>query len=189
MYEAYLFTGEPRIGKTTALKYVIEHIGTKNCGGFYTSELLSKGTNERYGFRLVTLDGQGGMLARVELASNQSVSRYGVTLQALERSGIPAIYNALAFKNFVVIDEIGPMQLCSEQFKQSVLDVLSSGIPLIGTIAQSGRDRWIDKLYERADIQFYTLTEDNRHDLPEVMVDTLRACYASLGEARNGNHR
>ena len=55
--KAYLLTGEPRVGKTTALKKIIAALGFERCGGFYTAEVCALG--ERCGFRLITLDGTG----------------------------------------------------------------------------------------------------------------------------------
>ncbi len=122
MGKAYLLTGEPRIGKTTALKRVIDGIGVKRCGGFYTEEMCVQG--ERRGFRLVTLDGQIGTMADVNSDSPLRVGRYGVVLNILEDIGLAAVYKTLSTKSLIVIDEIGPMQLYSNKFKLAILDVL-----------------------------------------------------------------
>jgi nucleoside-triphosphatase len=132
--KAYLLTGEPRVGKTTAIKYVLDSIERERCGGFYTEEMLDTG-DQRFGFRLITLEGERTTLALAELRSNR-IGKYGVSLQALD-IGITAINQALAYKEFVVIDEIGPMQMLSPAFQQAVLEVLRSAVPLIGTVSFS----------------------------------------------------
>jgi len=39
MENIVLLSGEPRVGKTTALKKIIQMIGESNCIGFYTEEI------------------------------------------------------------------------------------------------------------------------------------------------------
>ncbi len=169
--KAYLLTGEPRIGKTTALKKVIESIGINHCGGFYTEQVCVQG--ERCGFRLVTLDGQVGTMADVNLDSPLRVGKYGVVLDSLEDIGLAAIYNALVSKRFIVIDEIGPMQLYSNKFKQAVIDVLKSTCPLLGTVFCRPYP-WLDKLKQQNDIELYKLTLDNRNEAPQTLIETLQ---------------
>jgi nucleoside-triphosphatase len=171
MGKASLLTGEPRVGKTTALKRVLESVGMSNCGGFVTEALLGS-TGEIYGYTLVTLDGQNNILAHIGLNSPYKISKYGVTLNALETIGVPAINNALALKQFVVIDEIGPMQMLSARFQQSVLAVLKSDVPLIGTVSLD--NTWISELCEYAEIEIYPLTKGNRDEVPHVLVNALQ---------------
>jgi nucleoside-triphosphatase len=167
---AHLLIGEPRVGKTTALKKVIEGIGAERCGGFYTEEQRTMG--QRYAFQLVTLDGQRGVLADVAYNYPLKVGKYGVTLQALESIGLASIYDALASKQFIIIDEIGPMQLLSEKFKQTVIEVLDSPVPLIGTIF-AGSHPWTDELKKRDSVKLYPLTIDNREMVPQALIENL----------------
>ena len=64
------------------------------------------------------------------------------------------------------------MQLCSSLFQLAVMDVLTSSVPLIGTIF-SGSDPWSDALKQRSDIQLYTVTHENRDDVPHRLINTL----------------
>ncbi len=112
MHKAYLLTGEPQTGKTRAIKKIIEAIGIEHCGGFYTEEIRVQET--RVGFRLVSLDGQHGILAHVHSESPLRVGRYGVNLDCLESIGVPALCRAKLTKHLIVLDEIGLMQLYLE---------------------------------------------------------------------------
>ncbi len=172
MKKAYLLTGEPKVGKTTALKKIIDGLGLEHCGGFYTREMCAAG--EIYGFRLMTLDGKVGTLADMTYTHVPlKVGKYGVMLPFLEDIALTSVSQALTSKSFVVIDEIGPMLLCSSLFKVVVLDALTSSIPLVGTIF-SGSDPWSDALKQRDDIEFYTLTHENRDEVPRMLVETLK---------------
>ncbi len=174
---AYLLTGEPRVGKTTALKKIIAALGFERCGGFYTTEVCALG--QRCGFRLITLDGQAGTLADVTLSGPLKVGKYGVCLQPLEDIGLTAVSQALVSKSFVIIDEIGPMQLCSSLFKLAVMDVLTSSVPLIGTIF-AGSDPWSDALKQRSDIELYTVTHENRDEVPRMLSNILEQINSNI---------
>ncbi len=167
MKHAYLLTGKPGIGKTTTIKALIERIGVEHCGGFYTEEIRVQET--RVGFRLVTVDGQTGIFAHVNSRSSLHVGRYGVNLDCLESLGIAAIKKAVEAKKLIVIDEIGPMELYSNRFKQSVIDIFNSSSSFLGTIALKPHP-WLDGLKQQAGVVLYTLTPDNRNTIIDTVV-------------------
>jgi len=166
MKHAYLLTGKPGIGKTTTIKALIERIGVEHCGGFYTEEIRVQET--RVGFRLVTVDGQTGIFAHIKSESPLRIGRYGVNLDCLESLGIAAIKQAIEMKKLVVIDEIGPMELYSERFKRSVMDILNSPHLILGTIALKAHP-WLDALKQKEGVLLYTLTQDNQ----SIVINTL----------------
>ena len=172
MSRAYLLTGVPGVGKTTGIKKVINAIGIERCGGFYTEEIRAQGT--RTGFRVVTLDGQTGLLANVNSKSPIRVGKYGVDLDGLETVGVAAIYAAMVTKSLVVIDEIGPMELFSDKFKQAVIDVLDCPRPLLGTIVLRPY-HWVDDFKQQEKVELYELTPDNRDNVIEKLICTLKS--------------
>ena len=89
--QVHLLTGRPETGKTNLVKQVAAQIKGK-AGGFYTEEIRSQGTRE--GFRLVTLDGKETVLAHINIHSPYRVSKYGVSIDALDRVGVPALHKA-----------------------------------------------------------------------------------------------
>jgi nucleoside-triphosphatase len=166
MGRAYLLTGEPQAGKTSAIKKLIDVPGREQCGGFYTEEIRVDGM--RKGFRLMTLDGKSGVLAHVDSESSLRIGRYGVNLQCLETLGIPVLYEAMVTKKLVVLDEIGPMELLSEHFKQAVFDLLEGPRPLLGTVALKSI-HWLDMMKHDARVELYTLTLSNRDHVVEQL--------------------
>src|SRR6185369_7520891 len=82
-------TGDPGCGKTTAMRRVVERLGLLPMTGFYTEEVRENGT--RTGFRGVTLDGKVFTLARAGAAGDFRVGPYGISLEALEAVGVPAL--------------------------------------------------------------------------------------------------
>lgn len=174
--KALLLTGDKGIGKTTALKKVLESIGTQHAVGFFAEERRRDG--ERCAFDIRMLDGRCGSLASVDSTSKirvgglnaAGVPRYGVDLDFLEEVALPTIREAVRSKThpIVVIDEIGPMQLHSEPFKKTVLDVVESSTLIFGTVVWRSVE-WTDRLKEDSRIETFLLTHQNRDTVASMM--------------------
>src|SRR5947209_7348257 len=82
----------------------------------------------------VTRVGEIGLLAACGHPADVTVSKYGVDLAALERVGVAALRRALDRGHVMVADEIGKMQLYSRPFRQTILEAVRQGHPLLGTI-------------------------------------------------------
>ena len=155
-----LLTGKPRVGKTTLLKQIIQDL--KSCGGFYTEEIIEDG--RRIGFKIKTLDGKEGILAKEDLKSRYRLGKYRINLEDLEKIGIETIENALNDKEIVVIDEIGKMELFSQAFKDIVLKALDSDKRVIGVIHR-GRLRFLNAIKSRKDVLVFKVNLDNHKEL------------------------
>jgi len=127
-----LITGKPRTGKTTLIKMIIKATSPA-CGGFYTEEIRRKG--ERIGFMIKTTDGKEAPLAEKGLHTPHFIGKYGVHIANLDNIGVSAVEEALGEKDFVIIDEIGKMELFSEKFRAVVMTALDSGKTVIGVIS------------------------------------------------------
>ncbi len=164
-----LLTGPPRSGKTTLLARIVS-LWPGRCGGFITEEIREAGS--RVGFRLRTLEGREGILASVNLASPYRVGRYGVDVESLERVGVEAIYNALASKEIVVIDEIGKMELYSKKFQEAVLTVLDSPCRLLGVIHMA-RIPVLDRIRQRPDVRVLEVNGQNNDQVGEEVISLI----------------
>ena len=128
---AVLVMGWPGVGKTTLIERVVAQLPAP-VGGFYTHELREGRT--RVGFELVTLDGQRGVLAHVSQRRGPRVGKYGVDLRVMEELGVPALQRAAAAGGYVVVDEIGRMELLSAGFVSAMWELLQGPHRLLGTI-------------------------------------------------------
>jgi len=173
--KALLLTGEKKVGKTTAVRNIVACLGEEHFVGFYATEQRHDG--KRTGFGIAMLDGREGTLATVGSESNLRVGRlingrvkYGVELEFLERVAIPAGRDALNAQGdrLIVIDEIGPMQLYSQAFREFVLDALDSNCMVLGTVMLPA-DPWVDALKNRSDVETFLLTMQNRMSMTEMM--------------------
>lgn len=175
MGKAYLLTGEPRIGKTTALLKIIKKIGRHHCGGFCTEEVRVNG--ERRGFKMVDLHDYARIIADVAFDSELRIGKYGVNLEAMEDVGSTALSHAWQYDEIIVIDEIGPMQLLSARIKtwvDAVFQETQRPKPIIGTIVLESDDPFIVELKQRDGVKLFPMTVDNRDTIHEVFLDALR---------------
>ncbi len=155
---AILLTGRPGSGKTTMIRRLLASCRLE-AGGFFTQEVREGGA--RLGFELITLDGERGILAHVDIRGRHRVGRYGVDLHSLDTLGVSAVRRAAQAGGLVVIDEIGPMELLSDEFQRAVLGVLDSGVPVLGTIVRRSTP-FTDRIKMRDDVQVIELRPDNR---------------------------
>lgn len=158
MKRVYLLTGRPGTGKTRLIKEAIAGAGNK-AGGFYTEEIRSSG-GVRLGFRLVTLDGQSAILAHVNIQSRYRVGKYGVDIESLDRVGIPALQRAAQECEVVVVDEIGKMELFSNSFRETVLQIIKSSKKVLGTIMFT-TNPWADAIKSRPEVELLPVTGAN----------------------------
>jgi nucleoside-triphosphatase len=172
MGQALFLTGRPGVGKTTAIRLVVAQLGAR-AGGFYTEEIREAG--RRTGFRLVTLGGETGTLAGLNVPGPYRVGRYGVHLSNLEDLGVQALRRAIRQPHVpvVVIDEIGKMELLSTAFREAVLDGLDSPKALIGAITMA-RSPWVNAVRARPDVTVMEITPANRSAIPELILAWLQ---------------
>jgi nucleoside-triphosphatase len=168
-----LVTGEKRCGKTTLIRRVVDGVGAKRFAGFYAAE--QRGPVERSGFEIVTFDGQRGVLASVESRSDLRVGRlneagiprYGVELEFLETVAAPGLLAAAESGKVVVLDEIGPMQLYSEVFRDTVLELSRMKCLVFGSIVSRPHE-WADDFKTRSNVETFIVNPQNRATLAEM---------------------
>ncbi len=140
-----LLTGRPGVGKTTMIQRVLRWLTESpsprqffsqplRIRGFYTQEIRRQG--RRIGFEMIRIpDGRRGLLSHVHHPGPYRVGKYGVNLQDFEALVLPILEDADL--DLLIIDEIGPMELLSQRFQESVARVLRRNSPsVLGTIQQ-----------------------------------------------------
>ena len=163
-----MLTGRPGVGKTTVIRAILARWEAR-AGGFTTEEIREGG--RRTGFRLVTLDGAEGILARVNISSPYRVGKYGVDLHDLEEVGVVALNRAVRQPGvlLVVVDEIGKMELFSSAFREAVERALDSPKLVLGTVMARSHP-WVDAVKARPDVNLVEVTTLNRGTLPEQIL-------------------
>lgn len=172
MKNIILLTGRPGCGKTTIIKRIIPDL-PKPVDGFYTQEIRhtagAHGKGIRLGFELITLDGHHGILAHVDpkLTGGKTtprIGRYFVSLRTMHTLAVPSLQNAVVQGGWAVVDEIGPMELLSESFHQTLETLLSSEINILGSIVQRSTPLG-DLIKARSDVTLIELLPQRRDEV------------------------
>jgi len=163
-------TGKPGTGKTTIIKKVIADLDLK-IGGFYTEEIREQG--ERIGFKVHSTNGEEGLLARKDIKSHYRVGKYGVLVSSFEIIGVKAVENAVQNAELILIDELGRMELFSKKFQSAVYEALECPKTVLGVIQQR-KNPFLNKIRKRDDVQIFTITEENRDELPGKIMEIIK---------------
>ncbi len=171
---AILLTGPPGIGKSTVIRKIVA-LTSSRLQGFYTREVRAAG--RRTGFEIVTLRGETGLLATTgpdaNFAKQVLVGAYRVNIDAIEQIAIPSMLQALEDHKIVLVDEIGPMEIFSARFCDTVLQMLDDpSVPLVGTIVERPY-RFADAVKAHPRVAIRQVTMHNREKLPEEICSIL----------------
>lgn len=171
----HLITGPPRSGKTTVVQRTVRRLEADGyeAGGVYCPEVRSEG--ERVGFDIVdVMSGESRALARVDRAEGPRVGSYRVDVEGVDAVSTRAFCRALDEAAFVVVDEIAPMEVHSDEFVRQVRAALDSELPLVGAVHYRVTDGVIGEVKARTDTCSFDVTEDTRDALPSELATRVR---------------
>lgn len=168
----FLITGRPGSGKTSVIEGAIKILRERGlkAGGLYCPE-IREGL-ERLGFKIIDLmTGEERILAHVNQPTGPQVSKYRVNVKNVDEMSEVAIQRALGEADFIVIDEIAPMEMHSEGFKRAVQAALDSPKPLLAIIHQRTATGFIGDVKVRGDVKIFEVTEKTRPMLPNQLAE------------------
>jgi nucleoside-triphosphatase len=166
-----LITGSPGVGKTTVLVKTVDDLKAKGfkVGGMLSREVRLYGI--RVGFEITSIsDNERGWLAHVDQRQGPQVGKYRVNLGDLNRVGVTAILKAIETCDVIAIDEVGPMELFSEDFKEAVGKAVQSRKFVVATVHWREKDDLIAGLNNVEEAHLLEVTRDNREELHELVV-------------------
>jgi nucleoside-triphosphatase len=161
-----LLTGNPGVGKTTVLMKTVNALKEKGIcvGGMISREVREGGT--RVGFEILDLTGsRRGWLAHVNQKNGPQVGKYRVNMEDLNGIGAQAVTDAVENCDVVAIDEIGPMELFSEKFKEAVRKALKNSKLVLAVVHWKAQDTLINEAKKREDAETTPVTLENREIL------------------------
>lgn len=172
MKRVLVITGSPGIGKTTTLIKTVA-ILKKNgytVGGMISREVRKEGI--RIGFEILDLTSEKrGWLAHVNQKIGPAVGKYRVNLQDLEFIGVQAILKAVENCDVIVIDEIGPMELYSEKFRETARKALKSFKTIVVVVHWKSKDRLIEEAKAMKTAKIFTVNLENRELLSQKIAE------------------
>ncbi|RLF97539.1 MAG: hypothetical protein DRN47_06900 [Candidatus Wolframiiraptor sp.] len=166
----YALTGPPGCGKTTAILRIVNELKKRGVRveGMYTQELREGG--RRIGFIIKRITGGEGTLAHVRFREGPRLGRYVVNLRDLEAIGVSALMDGLKEAEVIVVDEVGPMELFSQRFREAVEQLISSDKNAIITVHYRSRDPLVIKVKKTAGKNLIILNRENRDQIPAIIV-------------------
>lgn len=173
MQKNILITGEPGSGKSTLLQTIIASIPAKV--GFLTKEVRANGT--RTGFVIETHKGTKAVLADANHPTPHKFSKYYVNVDALDAI-IPEVAT-FSPNDILYLDEIAPLELFSEKFKQLVLQYLNSPNICLATIKQNYADDFLNNIKNRPDVQLIEISETTRNEKKNLIEQLIKDLTAT----------
>lgn len=169
-----LLTGPPRVGKTTVVVRTVERVKDEGVGvaGFWTEEVRVGGA--RIGFDIVRIDGRRTPLSRKDTDSDVRVGSYGVLVDEAS-AAFDDLRDTIAdgMAGVWVVDEFGPMELKIPAFRILADAVVGSGADVLATYRQGRRDPHVERLRSVDDARDWTVTRENRDELPKRVAEVL----------------
>jgi len=160
-------TGDPGSGKTTAVRkicHLLESRGEK-VGGMVSGEIREDGI--RLGFMLEDITNHTfGILAHIAIHNGPRIGKYGVNLTDISRVGVTAITNALSIADVIIVDEIGPMELCSTSFVVAVKNLLGTSKAVVGTIHKRASHSLVSSIKADPKNEILEVTPQSRDQIP-----------------------
>jgi nucleoside-triphosphatase len=161
-----LLTGNPGVGKTTVLIKTVSALKTE---GYSVGGMISREDREgetRVGFEILDLNSsRRGWLAHVSQKSGPQVGKYRVNIEDLNSIGAQAILDAVENCDVIAIDEIGPMELFSEKFREATRKALDSGKLVVAVVHWKAQDKLAIEAKKREDAELIAVTHENREKL------------------------
>lgn len=177
-----LLTGRPGVGKTTVVNRVYEHY-SKN--GFKIEGLTTREVREggaRTGFMITDLSsGQEGWLAKRDLTAGPRIGSYVVVSDNLEKIGVAALERSMkGAADLVIVDEIGPMEMTSVSFRNSISRVLNGYRAVVATVKFGSRYPEVETILRKS--LHWEITKENRE---AIYRRTIRQVDDWIGEPRS----
>ena len=166
-----VITGDPGIGKTTAVIHVARTLKDKgiNVGGIVSREL--RFNNMRVGFEFMDLiTNDTNVLASIT-GNGPKIGKYFVSLEGC-RFGTERLNRAIKSCDVIVCDEIGPMELKSIEFINSAKNLLEIDKKIIVVVHQMLRHPLVDQFKNKSSL-LINIDLENREKINEILLNRL----------------
>ncbi len=165
-----LITGEPGIGKSTLLLRLFDMLKVNyKVGGIIAKEIRKD--NNRIGFEFIELNTDNKMLLASINSKGIKIGKYYLNLEGCKSASI-ALLNAINNYDIIICDELGPMELKSNEFRDTARTLLNSTKDKIVSIHMRLRDPLIEEYKMKAE-HILIVTKDNRDILPYKIVELI----------------
>ena len=173
-----VLTGAPGVGKTTALIRVARELKERGVkvGGVVSRELrrTNNNNNMRIGFEFIDLaTNDRNVLASIITGNGPKVGKYFVNVAGC-RFAAERLTNAVRNSDVIICDEIGPMEVKSREFIDSVKNLLDVDKKVIVVVHQKLQHLLADEFRNKSSL-LIKLNLENREKVNEILLDRLIA--------------
>lgn len=158
-----LITGRPKSGKSTILSELIAGIASRR--GFITKELVKN--QRRTGFVVEDMNGLRSVLAQTQNPTSLQVGRFYVHPEVLAEFTRNLAHPKTG--ELLYLDEIGQMQLYSNDFRSLVEEYLDAQNDFAATISSVYSNEFTMRIFNRDDILLFHLTDINRYEVKKSL--------------------
>jgi nucleoside-triphosphatase len=168
-----VLTGAPGVGKTTAVIRVARALKERGVkvGGIVSRELRIN--NMRVGFEFMDLTSNDRSVLASITGNGPKVGKYFVNIAGC-RFAAERLTNAVRNSDVIICDEIGPMELKSTEFIDSVKNLLEVDKKVIVVVHQKLQHPLTDEFRNKSSL-LINLDLKNREKVNEILLDTLIA--------------
>ena len=168
-----VLTGAPGVGKTTAVIRVARALKERGVkvGGIVSRELRIN--NVRIGFEFIDLTSNDRSVLASITGNGPKVGKYFVNVAGC-RFAAERLTNAVRNSDVIICDEIGPMELKSKEFIDSVKNLLEVDKKVIVVVHQKLQHPLTDEFRNKSSL-LIDLDLENREKVNEILLDKLIA--------------
>jgi len=168
-----VLTGAPGVGKTTAVIRVARALKERGVkvGGIVSRELRIN--NMRVGFEFIDLTSNDRSVLASITGNGPKVGKYFVNVAGC-RFAAERLTNAVRNSDVIICDEIGPMELKSKEFIDSVKNLLEVDKKVIVVVHQKLQHPLTDEFRNKSSL-LINLDLKNREKVNEILLDRLIA--------------
>ena len=157
-------TGRKQVGKSTVLGKLLEG-RDEEIGGFRTRRIRTEAGADIY---MLPPTGEGGYEPE-NILFRRRAGKLQVDPADFDRLG-GAMLEKSRGADLLLMDELGPTELEAHGFQKAVLAALEGEASVYGVLQQADSP-FLAQIASRADVQVITVTEENREDLPRLLLE------------------
>lgn len=158
-----IITGYPNSGKSTLLGNILKPYVDKV--GFLTEEIRNE--YGRTGFKIVTHQNVEFRFADTQFKTSYNVGKFFVDISALQSAIVQV--SIFSPEDVLYLDEIGRMQLFSDDFKKLVEKYLNSENIVLSTLTSVYEDGFTQSILTRDDVYLVEISEENRENKMQLV--------------------
>lgn len=158
-----LITGRPKSGKSTILSELVAGVSSRR--GFITKELVKD--HHRIGFVVEDMNGLSAVLAQTQNPTSLQVGRFYIHPEILAQFTRNLSHPKTG--ELLYLDEVGQMQLYSNQFRLLVEAYLDAQNDFLATITSVYSDEFTTRIFSRDNVILFQLTETNRNEVKKSL--------------------